>query len=189
LIWESRPWKYEVARLAKALEKRKMQRRWTQHSFSKLEREVFFAAYAVRKLIDSFKISDEVEAYSLSTKIYSRRDRVPDLSNRGRINELYDFSNPKSSSMGLRDFCDQVIHSFIFELCTKEDNGGLEGLFIAADRQKDKSLLYFDIDIIISALVSIASDDIVSIEWRRDCIGGPLRMIKKSSKYPSIRNP
>lgn len=182
MIWESWPWKRELSRLAHALQRRKSQRRWQQISSAKLEQEVFFAAYAVRKLIEAFKVSDEVEALSIECIEHPPMDRAPDFMNRDRIDELYDLSESESCRISLREFCNQVIHSFIFTPCFRENTANLAGLFVASDRQKERGLFYFDIDKIIEILEAVVQDHIVQMDMRRDGVGKPARVVQKSCK-------
>ncbi len=150
---------------------------------AKLEREVFYAAYAVRKLLDAFKISDEIEGLSLTGLEYERQNRMIDLGNRDRIDELFDLSCSTECKVALREFCNQVIHSFTFVPARQDETNGLAGFFLASDRQKDKSLLYVDIDEVIAALLKVANDDIVRMQWIRDGVGLPMRIIKKSNQH------
>lgn len=183
MIWESGPWKLEIFRLAMALRRRKGQKQWRQESHARLEQEVFFAAYAVRKLIDAYKISDEVESLSLDAKAFPRRERAPDLMNWHRVDELFDSSVSTKCRISLKDFCNQVIHSFVFISCVDEESQGLCGLLLASDRQKDESILYFDIDQVIDRLLAVAHDDIVRAEYVRSGVGEPVRVVMKSNRH------
>jgi hypothetical protein len=182
VISKSWPWKRELFRLALALRGRKKQKRWDQASSAKLEMEVFYAAYAVRKLIEAFKISDELESISINAAEHPAIGRVADLMNRHEIDQLYDLSKSKSLKLTLEDFCNQIIHSFVFVPCFAERRSNLAGLFVASDRRKSKGLLYFDINDVIELLEAVGHDDIVSMSWKRDSIGGPLKVTRRSSK-------
>jgi hypothetical protein len=182
MIWESGPWKRELERLAASLTRRKQQKRWYESSDAKLEREVFYAAYAVRKLLDACKISDEVEALRIEATAYMPTGRVIDIMNWDRIQKLYDLSKGTSRTISLRGFCDQIIHSFIFMPCfVDEYSANLAGVYIASDHQMEKSLLYFDIDEIIKTLQAVVVDGIAVAEWKRDGPNKPLRVVKKST--------
>ena len=60
MIWESQFWKEDLARLALQLKKRTGQRRWSERSLAKLEKEVFIGFYAIRKLLESKKLSERL---------------------------------------------------------------------------------------------------------------------------------
>jgi hypothetical protein len=182
MIWESGPWKEEVARRAYSLERRKKQKRWRDISAARLEQDVFYAAFAVRKLVESFKLSDEIEALSIQIIEYPANDRVADIMNWDRIDELYDLSRPIKRSIGLLQFCNQIIHSFIFLPCFEENLVTLSGFFFSSDRMKIERVLYLEIDTVIALLYSVAQDDIVTLELKRESIGMPMRVTKKSCK-------
>jgi hypothetical protein len=70
VISDSIPWKRRLSKHGKALSKRTVQRRWGSAAFTAVEFDVFLAAYAIRKLSEAKKLSDEVEAMPI--KAYSR---------------------------------------------------------------------------------------------------------------------
>lgn len=60
VISDSIPWKTELLRIAGTLERRTTQRRWPDRSSFLVERDVMVAAYAIRRLNEARKISDEL---------------------------------------------------------------------------------------------------------------------------------
>jgi len=97
-----------------------------------------------------------------------------------KLDKLYDLSRSTRLAISLRDFCNQMIHSFVF-MPSMNDRGGLHGFFVASDRQKNSSVLYFDIDAFADALERVANDDIVHVETIREFVGGPAKVVSKSS--------
>lgn len=102
MIWDSVPWKQEIKRRASSLRRRKKQKRWGAASIAKLEQEVFYAAFAVRKLIQSFKVSDEVESITIVAEKYPPTNKVTDVMNWHQIDELYDLSKKELTDFALR---------------------------------------------------------------------------------------
>jgi hypothetical protein len=182
VIWNSDPYKRELAHLAFAFRKRKSQKRWTHVSETKLERDAFYMAFSIRKLIEAFKVSDKVEMIAIEAIEYPTINRVVDLMNWHRIDQLFDLSKPKPCKKTIIDFCNQIIHSFIFLPCVGDGNNSLFGLFISSDRLKVRSLLYFDIDRIIEMIDAVISDEIVSMELKRESAVMPIMVVKKSCK-------
>ena len=123
MIAESWPWKRELAKHVHAIRRRITQLRWPPSTLAALERDLFVAAYAVRKLVEAVKVSDEVEASSLLARAHPRRDRPVDVANRHRVDDLYDLTISSEQRVGLRQFCNQVIHSFVFAIVTGPDGG------------------------------------------------------------------
>src|SRR5262249_34944504 len=144
MIWESGPWKRDIARRVARLKRRQRQRRWLEASLASVEQDIFSLAYAVRKLIEAGKVSDEVEAEPLSALEYHPLGRTVDIMNWHKLDELYDLETHKDKRITLRDFCNQIIHSFIF-LPSMGESGGLDGFFVASDRTKDRRLPHFKV--------------------------------------------
>lgn len=182
MIWDSLPWKRKLAKLAGSLRRRKEQHRWSESSLANVEQEIFLSAYIIRKLLDSNKISDETESISLRGKAYKHRGGTVDVMNWDKIDEYYDLSSGIEKTLRLRDFCNQVIHSFVFVL---EIDDGLKGFYVTSDRDKSSRLLYFGIDEVIDALERVVEDDIVSLVMERGT-NGEMKIIKKSNRPGGI---
>lgn len=182
MIWESWPWKRELLKRAASMERRKKQSRWSDASCRKVELDTFLSAYAIRKLLDAKKISDEVEFISLQVLTYQPLSRSVDFMNWDKIDKLYDLSRCAKASVSLRGFCNQIVHSFIFLPCFDGDSGGLSGIFVASDREKERRLLYFNVDEIVTVFRQVAEDDIVALHMTRDAVGEPLKVRSKSCR-------
>ena len=183
MIWESGPWKRDLLRRAHTLCRRRKQRRWVEASFASVEQDIFLSAYAIRKLLDAYKISDEVESASLVATAYEKRQSWPvDIQNAHKPNELYDLARDGVEvNLSLRQFCNQVIHSFIF-FVEREEWGGLTGFYVASDREKESRVLHFDLDEVIETLTNIVEDDIVTMRVQREAVGQLAKVTMKSSR-------
>jgi len=181
MIWESRPWKQYLARCVHGLERRSQQRRWTEASCAAVERDILLSAYAVRKLVEAGKVSDDIEARSLPAVAHLARGRTVDAMNWHRIDELYDLSKHIEARVSLRGFCNQIIHSFVFSL-SMAPSGGLAGFFVASDREKGRRVFYFRIDTVTDALLRVADDDLVTLHVTRAGIEMPATVTKKSRR-------
>ncbi len=144
--------------------------------------EVFYAAYAVRKLIEAFKVSDDVASMRINAAKHPAIGRVADLMNWHQIDQLYDLSESEPWQLSLKEFCNQIIHSFVFVPCLGEGRSNLVGLFVSSDHQRARGLFYFDIDLVIQLLEAVAHDDIVCMSLKRDGIDQPLKVTRKSCK-------
>jgi hypothetical protein len=60
VIADSIPWRDELLKVAERLHKRKSQRRWLERTSFLVERDVMVSAYAVRKLNEGRKLSDNL---------------------------------------------------------------------------------------------------------------------------------
>ncbi|MDX1996823.1 MAG: hypothetical protein SF066_03810 [Thermoanaerobaculia bacterium] len=190
MIDDSVPWKELLHRKARAIAKRRQQRRWSSTSFALLEQDVMLAGYAVRKLLEAHKISDELANTAIAATAFpfkgTRRHFVktgdlPDYMNWHRIDEFYDLEEPIRVQVALVDFCNQLVHSWIFLFARAED-GGMDGYFVASDRTRAQRVLYFDLAQTASVLHAVASDYIVFSCTRRDPETGQWRFVVRS-KY------
>lgn len=184
MIDDSCPWKYELWQRAASLRKRMSQQRWRESSIANVEKEIFVSAYVIRKLMEAEKLSDEVESCAVRGWAHAPSGRAVDIGNCHRIDKLYDLSSRLGISLSLREYCNQVVHSYIFQICLNVENRGLAGFFIASDREKERRLLYFDLDQIIINLERVAEDDIVYIYRERQAMGMPLKTVAKSNRHP-----
>lgn len=184
MIWDSNTWKRDLARRSKALLRRRSQKRWREDSRAAVERDVFVIAYSIRKLLDARKLSDEVESMTLPVLEYASRGKPIDFMNWDKIEDLFEMSDPSHSQWGLRALCNQFVHSQVF-MTALGDHGGLEGLFVTSERDRNKRLLFVQIDDYIGAIEEVAEDDIVSMSTRRDATTGEMRILRKSRMPPA----
>lgn len=180
MIADSWPWKAEIARRALRLRQRTRQRRWHERSFVGVEKDLFLSAYAVRKLVEAGKLSDELESTVISAKKFGPPGKAVGRLSVNRVEELYDLSQPASEGLLLVPFCNQIIHSFIFQICLGPDGDGLVGFYVASDRYRRTGLLYFEIEQVISLLLEVSEDDIVLTEMKRNPRSGEMEYARKS---------
>lgn len=187
MIWDSWPWKREVARRAESLQRRANQNRWPESSLQKVEQDVFLAAYSIRKLVDSGKTSDEVESISLQVKTYPKRPTPVDFFNRDKIDEGYDLGAESNVMLNIREICNQIIHSFVF-LPSFAEERALAGFFLVSDRAKDQQLFFLTLADLVSLCIRVADDDIITLEAIRPGPGEPTRVTRKSMR-PTMEGP
>ena len=79
------------------------------------------------------------------------------LLNWDQIDRLYDLEDSNSVKINIISLCNQFIHSYVFVPELSESNR-LKGFFIASDWQKDNSLYYIDVDVVINLFESVGND-------------------------------
>jgi hypothetical protein len=172
MIGDSVPWKEELLRVAEVLERRTTQRRWTERTSFLVERDIMTAAYAVRKLNEARKISDELAAEAVVCMKHSLSGRPVDIWNRDEFYEHYDVESPESVALPLIDFCNQVIHSWIWMLSATQDPPHVfDGVYVSSDRARKHNVYFIPADNMISVFRSVGLDDIVSRRMQRDSNG------------------
>lgn len=180
MIWDSNSWKRQLAADARYLERAMRDASWNDDRFTALEKRVFVSAYAIRKLMDSQKLSDELERQPIRCKSYVSVGRTVDLMNWDRIDQLYDFTRAVPCELSVREYCNQVVHSFVFLLRTTRRNG-LRGFYVASDRVKKGQLYELNIKDVIALIRATSIDDIVSSSWKRNPTDGEMRVVSKSN--------
>jgi len=167
VITDSIPWKDELLVIADRLERRKAQRRWTERTGFLVERDIMLSAYAVRKLLESRKISDILAARQVRVRQHSLLGRMPDMLNRFSYWENYDLDAGQDISMPISDFCNQIIHSWNWAISANEQ-GSFDGIYVSSDRQRRRLLYFVSVDVLITLLRDVGAEDVARIEIRAD---------------------
>lgn len=184
MIDNSVPWKEDLVRVANALERRTTQRRLTERTAFLIERDVMNAAYAVRKLNEARKISDELVAETVTAHEHLLLGRPVDIWNRDRFYEHYDMEHPQAVELTLRAFYNQVIHSWVWMLSGAEEPPHMfDGIYVSSDWERKSRVYFFSADTLIKVFRAVADDGIVRSEMLRD-ENGAMHIIK-ANREPS----
>jgi hypothetical protein len=170
VIDDSGPWKIELLRIADRLERRQSQKRWPEQSFFLTERDIMFAAYMIRKLVEAKKLSDDATGRDIVVIEHPLSGSVPDMMSYERIWKNYDLQAGVECTLSLVDLCNQIIHSFNWTIACDE-HGGLGGIFVSSDRARRKTLYFVDIALLIVILREVGYDDVVEMQMKRDANG------------------
>jgi hypothetical protein len=90
VIYESRYWKEPLVRAASWLQKLRLEEATIERSLVRVERELFVGFYSIRKLLDTFKVSQPTRKLKFELEWAPSIGRV-DYMNWHRLEELYDF--------------------------------------------------------------------------------------------------
>lgn len=132
-------WAEELDRISKRVLRKICQTRWTERSIFVLEKDLFVGFFLVRKLIEN-----ELSGIQPNNKTF----KVSFLPKNATFQELksnkhpYDTSRFHSKELGLREICNQFIHSE--EMYPLGGNGHFIGLFIASEYQRKKGIFLID---------------------------------------------
>lgn len=159
MIWESYPWKEELLRIADRLERKTRQKRWTDRTDANLEKDVFVGCYAVRKLAEARKLSQEVLVTRIpcTTIPFIRGKRIT-LLNWHHLDELYDFERQAVGELTLTFLCNQFIHSYVFTHIVGEETGLLEAVAVSSDRKRRECLYVVNVSDLMTLFRKIGSD-------------------------------
>lgn len=162
MIWESHPWRVDLAKRAQWLLDRQTQRRWPEASCVRVEQCVMVGCYCVRKLIEAKKVTDRVARLSLKLRRHASKGKAVHSMNWHRFDELYNLQRSTKETRTLGFVCNRLIHSFGFALSFDEKTGGLDGLFFCSDRDRNKHLLYLAVSDLADGFLRVAHDDVVT---------------------------
>ncbi|MBN4073553.1 hypothetical protein JYT23_01810 [Mariprofundus ferrooxydans] len=134
MIYESSYWKDDLLKLAKKLELRLIQKRWSERSFYAVEKELFLGFYVIRKLIESNKVSESIKNKTYQLHEFPTKGRPESLFDRDAYDE-FDFDNAKKTNVSIATLCNQFIHSFHF-VPFIPDGKALIGFYICSDYKR-----------------------------------------------------
>jgi len=115
MIYESYYWRKELLKLAAKIENRiPYKRAWTDSQNGNFEKEVMIGFYIIRKLKESFKLTNKIISTKITGYKYPNKGKLITLANNHRFMELYDFEQPQKNIFDLAFLINQIIHSYIF---------------------------------------------------------------------------
>jgi hypothetical protein len=185
MIWESGDWKKELLKTASIISKRIHQKRWTERSFFLFEKEIFFAFYSIRKLIEAKKLSDHVVEAKILIQSFKSTGLTVTRLNRDRVDELYDLQNSSSESIKLQTVCNQFIHSYIFVPCFGEFNE-LDGIIFCSDHTRKNKVYKLAITDLIEIFKMVGSDYPTSTQFVFDEKFGDYHVVNLSGDIPEF---
>ncbi len=166
MIWESGPWKDAIRSDATNL-RDSINHGNDDGTLAKIERIVFVSAYSIRRLIESNKLTQRCLEHSVRCdKFPAISGKDPDHLNWHHIDRFFDLEKPEMTSVGIKMFCNQIIHSFIFAF-SEEKEGVLDSILVTSERNKNDALFSFHTDEIFELMDLISSDVVASSRWER----------------------
>lgn len=176
MIFESGPWRRELVRISNHLTRRQAQRLWRNDSLAALEREVMMGAYIVRKLMDSFtKVPHSVARQRIDATMYPATLNVTgeavDLMNWYELGRWFDFDAGALAPLTVREFCNQIIHSWVFAPCFDDDFKVLEGIFVSSDKMRNRALYFVSLGDVAALYLDVATKEPASVRFTRDASG------------------
>lgn len=166
MIQESRYWKVPLVRAAKWLERARVEDETAERILARIERELFIGFYAIRKLLDTFKVSPNTRNMSFLLS-WSPCVKMVDYMNAYRIDEFFDLNIVQSEERDLEFLCNQFIHSYVFAPAQNED-GSLAGIYVSSDRARSSKLYFVELSHVLSAFRTVGKDYPTSQHMRRN---------------------
>lgn len=158
MIWESRPWKKSLLRQATKFKAWNRFFGGDEEDLFKLEKEAFFAVFTIRKLFDAKKCSTLIMESPIECISYPAKGEPVTLLNWHKINKLYHLNNGKRKNILIRDFCNLLIHSYVFFYESGDDMNNLHSLIFSSDRTRNKCLYEVPVGELIRVLRLVGND-------------------------------
>ena len=150
-------WKRELIRLADKLQNRYKQKRWTILSRAALEKQVFIGAFALRKLLDSKKISKKLSEKKIGTMFYPLRNPNEIKEPIKHFTHAFDLLHGTRHELTMRELMDQFIHSHHFSPFVPFGQS-MVGIYVASDWKRKKGLYYVMLKRLAEVLREVGSE-------------------------------
>ena len=157
MIWESAYWKDDLLKRADVLTRRMKQKRWPEASLARVEQDLMLGFYAVRKLIEASKLSENVAKQAVHLAVHPPTGKPVTKMNWHKLDQLFDLDQTEPEQRDLLYVTHQFVHSYVFMVVTG-DEGGLEGFFFASDHQRHRGLYYLAASEVVRLFRSVGRD-------------------------------
>ena len=124
--------------------------------FSTVEIKIFIIAYSLRKLIDTRKVSDKLSNIQIKTLAYPKKSKKITFKTNYRFDEHYDFDKKIETKLLIRDVCNQIIHSYIFQLIIYRNK--IFYTFFNSDYNKNKYLFKLKIKDFLKVVMKFSNN-------------------------------
>ena len=131
------PWRDELVTVARRLEAKTKQKRWAYRTDYLIERDFVVSAYAMRKLIESHEVPDNLSHSQVPVRRFDLRGKPPDPAHPADIAESYDIENGRRSTLSVAELCREILHSVVFAFCCGETDDLFDGIYVSSDRHKN----------------------------------------------------
>jgi hypothetical protein len=155
MIWESCYWKEPLIESAKYFRRLRLTERTSERTFVRIEKEIMMGFYSVRKLLDTFKVSDDSKKLKYDV-VWHRNIKAVSYHNWHHVDELYDLEKCHTEARDIRFICNKFIHSYVF--LPIEEDMKLKGFYITTDTLKNNKCYFISIDNVVSIFRTIGRD-------------------------------
>jgi hypothetical protein len=155
VIDDSILWRDELVKIADRLEAKTKQQRWTDRTEYLTERDLVVSAYAMRRLVESHKLSGKLGQCQIPVRRFDRLGNSPDPPFPADISDLYDFENGRRSTLSVVDLCHEILHSVVFTFCCGETTDLFDGIYVSSDRHKKNKYVYL---VLASDFIALCCD-------------------------------
>lgn len=114
--------------------------RWGGECGFQIERSMFYSALAMRRLIDSHKVTDALRGRAVELPIYRSLKQGPHtcVSALGDIDIIdhFDLDNPESETFSPYTLSSELLHSFTLEFIANETEDDIFSILVASEKNQ-----------------------------------------------------
>jgi hypothetical protein len=146
-----------------------------------IEKAVFLAAFIVRKLADSYRLSVQMEEAQVPVDVFSilSAELMPDSWSWDQLDRFYDMALSERQRVPLRHLVNWIIHSYVFIPEVRSDHAGSEivtGFFCNSDRLRGERLVRVSWLDFRRVLRAVAEDEVIQMVTVRDGRGREVQL-------------
>jgi hypothetical protein len=144
MIHESSPWKAALERDAELIERWAAKPKVSEQRSFLLERKIFLAAYALRKLDEASKLSSTLLSNPIRTQRHLPINEGYGTFNSHHFDRYFDLNSSETIQLPARRLVNVLIHSLVLvELLSVDQT--IKGFFVTSDQEAARGLLQFDL--------------------------------------------
>lgn len=170
MIYESYPWKQDLLRRKRLIQKYNRVELLSEdddRAYTAIEKAIFYSAFIIRKLIDcKCKVSDDVDAYKFTMKGYAPLKDM-NIVHHSLDDNSHDWEHGKTYTKSGAEVCNWLIHSYIFTLFINED-GVYDSFAVSSDYDRNKILYLVQLKDWIAYMDFVGKDYIVASDMHAD---------------------
>lgn len=171
MIHESAPWKAQLGRDADLIERLALKPSCSERRSFLIEKKVFLAAYAMRKLDDASKLSSALLGSELEVLRFRSCKPGYDQLNSHRFAEFFAMGEPEAFKLSGRRLLNLLIHSFVF-VEVIDQSEVCEGFMVTSDFELSRGLVQVEMQAFVELMRAAASDYPSAMRYTRDAKSG-----------------
>ncbi|MEN5084025.1 hypothetical protein ABE438_16210 [Bosea sp. TWI1241] len=185
MIHESAPWKTHLIRDAAIIERWASRPRPSERRSFLIERKVFLAAYAIRKMDEGLKVSTDLLSAEMGILRFPPTQAGFNLFNNHRFDEHFDLKAAQQVALPRRRVLNLLVHSLVF-VEVLGDTETYDAFMVTSDHERDRGLIQIDVTAFVELMRLVGEDWPTSVRWVRDPDGIGWRVWAGHGEGPDV---
>jgi hypothetical protein len=175
MIHESGPWKTHLARDADLIERWAAKPGHSERRSFLIERKVFLAAYALRKLDDAAKLSTDTLGGAMAVSRFPPTRAGYSEVNSHRWDEFFDMENAERVDLPRRRVLNLLVHSLVFVEVMGEAET-FDAFMVTSDHEQARGLVQVEVAAFVDLMRLAANDYPTAMRRTLDSVTGRWRI-------------